>query len=98
MLICLPTPIIGIESLQFSPQVKAGSFRSTIFLNQKYCFRNIKVITWVIKGGNPTSNKDWNVHEIKVDRGEKRFKDKVIVRDFWAEIDKILINKGYGRL
>ncbi|CAK9683039.1 unnamed protein product [Candida parapsilosis] len=45
----------------------------------------------------PHQIKDWNVHEIKVDRGEKRFKDKVIVRDFWAEIDKILINKGYGR-
>ncbi|KAI5949658.1 CDC73 [Candida margitis] len=45
----------------------------------------------------PPQIKDWNVHEIKVDRGEKRFKDKVIVRDFWAEIDKILVNKGYNR-
>ncbi|KAI5967112.1 CDC73 [Candida theae] len=45
----------------------------------------------------PQQIKDWNVHEIKVDRGEKRFKDKVIVRDFWTEIDKILINKGYGK-
>lgn len=46
----------------------------------------------------PHQIKEWNVHEIKVDRGEKRFKDKVIVRDFWVEIDKILTNKGYGKL
>ncbi|KAG5421753.1 CDC73 [Candida metapsilosis] len=45
----------------------------------------------------PHQIKDWNVHDIKVDRGDKRFKDKVIVRDFWVEIEKILINKGYGK-
>ena len=46
----------------------------------------------------PPQIRDWNVREIKVDRGDKRFKDKVIVKDFWLEIEKILINKGYGRL
>ncbi|EMG46699.1 CDC73 Cell division control protein 73 [Candida maltosa Xu316] len=44
----------------------------------------------------PPQIKEWNVSEIRVDR-DKRFKDKVIVRDFWAEIEKILINKGYGK-
>lgn len=46
---------------------------------------------------SPQQIKSWNVNEIKVDRGDKRFRDKMIVRDFWAEIDKILINKGYGK-
>ncbi|EER31543.1 hypothetical protein CTRG_04325 [Candida tropicalis MYA-3404] len=44
----------------------------------------------------PSQIKDWNVTEIRVDR-DKRFKDKVAVKDFWTEIDKILINKGYGK-
>lgn len=44
----------------------------------------------------PKQIKDWNIHEIKVDRGDKRFRDKMIVKDFWADIDKILISKGYG--
>jgi parafibromin len=48
--------------------------------------------------GDPTppTIKSWNVKEIKVDRGEKRFRDKMIVRDFWQDIEKILIAKGYG--
>ncbi|KAK6456112.1 accessory factor associated with RNA polymerase II [Scheffersomyces xylosifermentans] len=48
--------------------------------------------------GDPTPPhiKDWNVSEIKVDRGTKRFRDKMIVKDFWAEIEKILVSKGYG--
>lgn len=45
----------------------------------------------------PKQIKDWNVTELKVDRGEKRFRDKMIVKDFWAEIEKILISKGYGK-
>lgn len=45
----------------------------------------------------PKQIKDWNVTELKVDRSEKRFRDKMIVRDFWAEIEKILIAKGYGK-
>ncbi|CUM66137.1 uncharacterized protein PRCAT00003794001 [Priceomyces carsonii] len=45
----------------------------------------------------PKQIRDWNVREIKVDRGEKRFRDKMIVKDFWAEIEKILISKGHGR-
>lgn len=45
----------------------------------------------------PPQIKDWNVTEVRVDR-DKRFKDKVIVRDFWVEIEKILVNKGYGKL
>lgn len=40
---------------------------------------------------------NWNVKEIKVDRGDKRFRDKMIVRDFWFEIEKILIARGYGK-
>ncbi|ABN67393.2 accessory factor associated with RNA polymerase II [Scheffersomyces stipitis CBS 6054] len=49
--------------------------------------------------GDPTPPqiKDWNVSEIKVDRGDKRFRDKMIVKDFWAEIEKILLAKGYGK-
>lgn len=45
----------------------------------------------------PKQIKEWNVHEIKVDRGDKRFRDKMIVKDFWAEIEKILLLKGYGK-
>lgn len=40
---------------------------------------------------------NWNVKEIKVDRGDKRFRDKMIVRDFWSEIEKTLIVRGYGK-
>lgn len=49
--------------------------------------------------GDPTPPKikDWNVSEIKVDRGDKRFRDKMIVRDFWFDIEKILVSKGYGK-
>lgn len=45
----------------------------------------------------PKQIKDWNVTEIKVDRGDKRFRDKLLVRDFWTDIEKILISKGYGK-
>lgn len=45
----------------------------------------------------PKQIKDWNVTEIKVDRNEKRFRDKMIVKDFWVDIEKILIAKGYGK-
>ncbi|CAI5758909.1 unnamed protein product [Candida verbasci] len=44
----------------------------------------------------PKQIKEWNVNEIKVDR-DKRFKDKLVVRDFWIELEKQLINKGYGK-
>ncbi|KAK6464519.1 accessory factor associated with RNA polymerase II [Scheffersomyces coipomensis] len=44
----------------------------------------------------PQQIKEWNVTEIKVDR-DKRFRDKMIVRDFWADVEKILIAKGYGK-
>ncbi|KAK6198701.1 accessory factor associated with RNA polymerase II [Scheffersomyces amazonensis] len=44
----------------------------------------------------PRQIKDWNVNEIKVDR-DKRFRDTMIVRDFWTDIDKILLAKGYGK-
>lgn len=54
---------------------------------------------YVSYAGDPTPPKikEWNVAEIKVDRGDTRFRDKVIVRDFWLEMDKILIARGYGR-
>lgn len=45
----------------------------------------------------PKQIKDWNVNEIKVDRGDKRFRDKMVVRDFWLDMEKILISKGYGK-
>lgn len=45
----------------------------------------------------PRQIKDWNINEIRVDRGEKRFRDKMIVRDFWIDLEKILIAKGYGK-
>lgn len=45
----------------------------------------------------PKQIKDWNINEIKVDRGDKRFRDKMVVRDFWIDIEKILISKGYGK-
>ncbi|CAH2352694.1 cell division control protein 73 [[Candida] railenensis] len=45
----------------------------------------------------PKQIKDWNLNEIKVDRGQKRFRDKMIVRDFWLHMEKTLIAKGYGK-
>lgn len=44
----------------------------------------------------PKQISDWNVSVIKVDRGEKRFRDKMIVRDLWQQLEKILIAKDYG--
>ncbi|KAI5966481.1 CDC73 [Candida pseudojiufengensis] len=45
----------------------------------------------------PSQIKDWNVREIKVNKGDQRFKDKVIVKDLWLDLEKILISKGYGK-
>lgn len=45
----------------------------------------------------PPQIKDWNVNEIKIDR-DKRFRDKMIAKDFWLDIEKILIQKGYGSI
>lgn len=44
----------------------------------------------------PKQIADWNVSVIKVDRGEKRFRDKMIVRDLWLQLEKILISRDYG--
>lgn len=44
----------------------------------------------------PKQISDWNVSVVKVDRGEKRFRDKMIVRDLWHLLEKILIAKNYG--
>lgn len=43
----------------------------------------------------PKQIMDWNCNVIKVDR-DKRFRDKMVVKDFWEDIDKILIQRGYG--
>lgn len=40
---------------------------------------------------------EWNLTEIRVDRGDKRFRDKMIVKDLWAVLEKAMIAKGYGR-
>ncbi|KAI5953608.1 CDC73 [Candida jiufengensis] len=45
----------------------------------------------------PHQIKEWNVRELKVNKGDQRFKDKVLVKDLWIELEKILINKGYGK-
>lgn len=39
---------------------------------------------------------DWNVNVVRVDRGEKRFRDKMIVRDLWIQLERLLVAKGYG--
>lgn len=44
----------------------------------------------------PKQISDWNVTAISVDRGDKRFRDKMIVRDLWLQLERILISKGYG--
>lgn len=44
----------------------------------------------------PKQIHDWNVSVVSVDRGEKRFRDKMIVKDLWMQLDKILLGKGYG--
>lgn len=44
----------------------------------------------------PKQIKDWNVSVLSVDRGEKRFRDKMIVRDLWSQLDKTLVAKNYG--
>lgn len=45
----------------------------------------------------PKQIKEWNITELRVDRGEKRFRDKMVVRDFWTIIEKALIARGYGK-
>lgn len=44
----------------------------------------------------PKQIKDWNVSVVQVDRGEKRFRDKMIVRDLWLQLEKILVSRNYG--
>lgn len=44
----------------------------------------------------PKQIHDWNVSVVSVDRGEKRFRDKMIVKDLWMQLDKILLARGYG--
>lgn len=44
----------------------------------------------------PKQIHDWNVSVVNVDRGEKRFRDKMIVKDLWAHLDRILLAKNYG--
>lgn len=44
----------------------------------------------------PKQISDWNVSVVTVDRGEKRFRDKMIVRDLWLQLEKILMAKHYG--
>lgn len=44
----------------------------------------------------PKQIADWNVSVVSVDRGEKRFRDKMIVRDLWTQLDKTLAAKNYG--
>lgn len=44
----------------------------------------------------PKQIKDWNVNVVRVDRGEKRFRDKMIVRDLWLHLERILISRQYG--
>lgn len=44
----------------------------------------------------PKQIHDWNVSVVSVDRGEKRFRDKMIVKDLWMQIDKILLARNYG--
>lgn len=39
---------------------------------------------------------DWNVSVVQVDRGDKRFRDKMIVRDLWIQLEKILVARNYG--
>lgn len=45
----------------------------------------------------PKQISDWNVNVIKVDRGEKRFRDKMIVRDLWIQLEKILMARDYKK-
>lgn len=44
----------------------------------------------------PKQIKDWNVNVVRIDRGEKRFRDKMIIRDLWIHLEKILVGRGYG--
>ncbi|WPK23891.1 hypothetical protein PUMCH_001141 [Australozyma saopauloensis] len=44
----------------------------------------------------PKQIHDWNVSVVSVDRGEKRFRDKMIVKDLWMQLDKILLARNYG--
>lgn len=60
-------------------------------LFQKYCGFYTAYLGDVV----PRQIADWNVAVVKVDRGEKRFRDKMIVRDLWVQLEKILA-KEYG--
>lgn len=45
----------------------------------------------------PKQISDWNVNVVRVDRGEKRFRDKMIVRDLWIQLEKILMARDYKK-
>lgn len=44
----------------------------------------------------PKQIAEWNVNVVSVDRGEKRFRDKMIVRDLWMQLEKVLMLRGYA--
>lgn len=83
--------VIGIFTTGQSWQFNKYKYSNPELLFQRYpgfflCYQSDIIPKQII---------DWNINVIKVDR-DKRFRDKMVVKDFWEDIDKILIQRGYG--
>lgn len=83
--------VIGIFTTGQSWQFNKYKYSTPEVLFQKYPGFYMCYQTDVV----PKLIKDWNVNQVRVDR-DKRFRDKMIVNDFWGDLEKILIQRGYG--
>lgn len=63
------------------------------FLFQRYAGFYLSYIGDLI----PEKIQKWNVSVLEISRGKDRFRDKMIVNEFWSRIEKILLTKGYGK-
>lgn len=44
----------------------------------------------------PKVIQDWNTHVLRIDR-DKRFRDNMIVNEFWGDLERVLIQRGWGQ-
>ncbi|EGV62835.1 accessory factor associated with RNA polymerase II [Yamadazyma tenuis] len=82
--------VVGIFTTGQSWQFNKYKYSNPDVLFQKYpgfymCYQSDVV---------PKQIKDWNIRQVRVDR-DKRFRDKMIVNDFWNDLERILVQRGY---
>lgn len=44
----------------------------------------------------PKVIQDWHTHVLRIDR-DKRFRDNMIVNEFWGDLERVLIQRGWGQ-